>query len=440
MEVLPMKEIYAVSCCRTAVGKFQGSLSNTPASDMGAVVVKEALSRAGVKPEQVDEVMFGGILTGAQGQNPARQVCVKAGLPYSVPAYTVGMVCGSGMKSVIEGFRAIKADEADIVVCGGAENMTMAPYAMPAGRGGARMFDTTMVDTMVKDGLWDAFNNYHMGTTAENICDLWGITRTDLDEFAASSQAKTAAAQAAGKFDDEIVPVMVKQKKQMVEFKVDEFPRASTNFESLSKLKGAFPVGPESEAIQEQGRKIAAGDKNAEGPITLTFDATAIQGPAADAGTKRVTAGNASGVNDGAACIILASGEAVEKYGLKPMAKLVSYGQGGVDPKIMGVGPVPASRQAMARAGVTIDDIDLIEANEAFAAQSIAVARELKFDMSKVNVNGGAISIGHPVGASGARIIVTLLHEMQKREDAKLGLATLCIGGGMGVATIWEKC
>ena len=417
-----MKEIYAVSCCRTAIGSFQGSLSNTPASELGAVVVKAALERAGLKPEQVDELMFGCILTAGQGQNPARQVGVKAGLPYSVPAYTVGMVCGSGMKSVIEGARAIGAGDADIVVCGGAENMTAAPYTVPTARGGARMFNTTMVDSMVNDGLWDAFNDYHMGTTAENICDIWGITREELDEFAASSQAKTAAAQAAGRFDDEIVPVMVKKKKEMVEFKVDEFPRASTNLESLAKLKGAFAV-------------------NAETPeVVHTFEPTGIHEADTDKHVKRVTAGNASGINDGAACIILASKEAVEKYGLKPMAKLVSYGQGGVDPKIMGVGPVPASRQALAKANLTIDDMDLIEANEAFAAQSIAVARELGFDMSKVNVNGGAISLGHPVGASGARIIVTLLHELQKRPEAKRGLATLCIGGGMGVATIWEKC
>jgi acetyl-CoA C-acetyltransferase len=435
-----MREVYVVNCCRTAVGKFQGSLTNTTPAEMGAIVVKEAIKRAGVAPEQVDELMFGCILTGSQGQNVARQVCIKAGLPLSTPAYTVGMVCGSGMKSVIEAGRAIQAGDAEVVVCGGAENMTMAPYAMPAARGGARMFDTKMVDTMVKDGLWDAFYNYHMGTTAENICDLWGITRQDLDEFAASSQAKTAAAQAAGKFDDEIVPVPVKVKKQIVEFKVDEFPRASTNLESLAKLKGAFPVGPESAEIQAQGAAIAAGDKNAAGPITLTFDATEIKGPAADAGQPRVTAGNASGVNDGAAAIVLASKEAVEKYGLKPMAKLVSWGQGGVDPKIMGTGPIPATRNALAKAELSLDDIDLIEANEAFAAQSIAVARELHFDMSKVNVNGGAISIGHPVGASGARIIVTLLHEMQKRPEAKKGLATLCIGGGMGVATIFEKC
>ena len=434
-----MKEVYLVNCCRTAVGKFQGSLAKTPAPVMGGIVIKEALKRSGLKPENVDEVMFGNILTAALGQNPARQAAIKAGIPYSVPAYTVGMVCGSGMKSVIEGARAIMAGEADVTVAGGMENMTAAPYAVPTARGGARMFNTTMVDTMVNDGLWDAFYNYHMGTTAENICDLWGITREDLDKFAASSQAKTAAAQAAGKFDDEIVPVPVKVKKETVEFKVDEFPRASSTFESLSKLKGAFPVGPESAAIQEQGKKIAAGDKNAEGPITMTFEANAIQGPAADAGQPRVTAGNASGINDGAAAIVLASKEAVEKYGLKPVAKLVSYGHGGVDPKIMGVGPVPATREALKKANLTIDDMDLIEANEAFAAQSVAVARELGFDMDKVNVNGGAISIGHPVGASGARIIVTLIYEMMKR-DSKYGLATLCIGGGQGVATIWEKC
>jgi acetyl-CoA C-acetyltransferase len=419
-----MKDIYLVSCCRTAVGKFQGSLSNTPASDLGAVVVKEALKRGNVPADAVDELMFGCILTAGQGQNPARQVGIKAGLPFSVPAYTVGMVCGSGMKSVIEAARAIASGDADIVVAGGAENMTMAPYSVPSARGGARMFNTTMVDTMVNDGLWDAYNNYHMGTTAENICDIWGITRQDLDEFALSSQQKTAAAQASGRFDDEIVPVMVKKKKEMVEFKVDEFPKNDTTAESLAKLRGAFPVSSDNTA-----------DK-----IVDTFEATARKEPQADYGTPRVTAGNASGINDGAAAIILASAEAVEKYGLKPMAKLVSYGQGGVDPKIMGVGPVPASRNAMAKAGLTIDDIDLIEANEAFAAQSIAVARELGFDMSKVNVNGGALSIGHPVGASGARIIVTLIHEMLKRPDAKKGLATLCIGGGMGVATIWEKC
>ena len=419
-----MKDLYVVSCCRTAVGSFQGSLANTPASDLGAIVVKAALERAGLKPEQVDELMFGCILTAAQGQNPARQVGVKAGLPYSVPAYTVGMVCGSGMKSVIEGARAILAGDADVIVCGGTENMTMAPYAVPTARMGARMGNTKMVDTMVNDGLWDAYNNYHMGTTAENICDIWGITREELDEFAANSQQKTEAAQAAGKFVDEIVPVMIKKKKEMVEFKVDEFPKAGVTAEGIAKLRGAFPVGPE----------------GVEDEVVHTFELTQVHEADTKKHVQRVTAANASGINDGAAAIVLCSGEAVAKYGLKPMAKLVSWGQGGVDPKIMGVGPVPASRQAMDKAGLTIEDIDLVEANEAFAAQSIAVARELHFDMSKVNVNGGAISLGHPVGASGARIIVTLLHEMQKRPEAKRGLATLCIGGGMGVATIWEKC
>ena len=398
-----MKEVYVVNCCRTAVGSFGGSLKDVPAVELGATVVKEALNRAGVKPENVDEVMFGCILSAGLGQNPARQVSLKAGLPIEVPAYTVSMVCGSGMKSVIEAARAIVAGDAEIVVAGGTENMSAAPYAIPAARWGARMGNNKIVDTMVNDGLWDAFNNYHMGTTAENVCDQYGITREELDQFAVSSQNKTEAAQAAGKFVDEIVPVMVKKKKEMVEFKVDEFPKAGVTMESVSKLKGAFP--------------LADGTKG-----------------------SRVTAANASGINDGAAAIVLASKEAVEKYGLKPMAKLVSWGQGGVDPKVMGLGPIPASRQAMAKADLTIKDIDLVEANEAFAAQSIAVARDLEFDMSKVNVNGGAISIGHPVGCSGARIIVTLLHEMQKRDEAKKGLATLCIGGGMGVATIFEKC
>ena len=419
-----MKEVYIVNCCRTAVGSFGGSLKDVPATELGAIVVKEALNRAGVKPEQVDELMFGCVLTGGLGQNVARQVGVKAGLPYSVPAYTVGMVCGSGMKSVIEGARAILCGDAEVIVAGGTENMSAAPYALPNERWGARMGDKKVVDTMIKDGLWDAYNNYHMGTTAENICDVWGITREELDEFGASSQQKTEAAQKSGRFDDEIVPVMVKKKKEMVEFKVDEFPRAGVTAESLGKLKGAFPAGPE----------------GVEDEIVHTFQPTQVHEADTRKHVQRVTAGNASGINDGAAAIVLASGEAVEKYGLKPMAKLVSWGQGGVDPKIMGVGPVPASRRAMAKAGLKIEDIDLVEANEAFAAQSIAVARELGFDMSKVNVNGGAVAIGHPIGASGARIIVTLLHEMAKRPEAKKGLATLCIGGGMGVATIFEKC
>ena len=419
-----MKDLYVVSCCRTAVGSFGGSLKDTPATDLGAIVVKEALNRANVKPEQVDEVMFGCILTAAQGQNPARQVAIKAGVPFSVPAYTVGMVCGSGMKSVIEAGRAIRSGDAEIVVCGGTENMSAAPFASMDARWGARMGDKKLVDTMIKDGLWDAYNNYHMGTTAENICDIWGITREELDAFAASSQQKTEAAQKAGRFDDEIVPVTIKKKKEMVEFKVDEFPKAGVTAEGIAKLRGAFPVGPE----------------GVEDEVVHTFELTQVHEADTRKHVQRVTAANASGINDGAAAIVLASGEAVEKYGLKPMAKLVSWGHGGVDPKIMGVGPVPASRDAMAKANLTIKDIDLVEANEAFAAQSIAVARELDFDMGKVNVNGGALSIGHPVGASGARIIVTLLHEMAKRPEAKKGLATLCIGGGMGVATIFEKC
>ena len=404
-----MKDLYIVNCCRTAIGSFGGSLKNTPAAEMGAIVVKEALNRAGVSPEQVDELMFGCILTAGLGQNVARQVSI--------------MVCGSGMKSVIEGARPILAGDSDIVVCGGTENMSAAPYAAPDARWGARMGDKKLVDTMIKDGLWDAYNNYHMGTTAENINDVWGITRQEQDEFAAASQQKAEAAQKSGRFDDEIVPVPVKVKKQVVDFKVDEFPRAGVTAEGISKLRGAFPVGPESPAPQ----------------VVHTFEPTGCK-ETDDKGQQRVTAANASGINDGAAAIVLASGEAVEKYGLKPMVKLIGWGQGGVDPKIMGVGPVPASRAAMAKAGVTIDDIDLVEANEAFAAQSIAVARELGFDMSKVNVNGGAISLGHPVGASGARIIVTLVHEMMKRPEVKKGLATLCIGGGMGTAVVVEKC
>ena len=416
-----MKELYVVNCCRTAVGSFGGSLKNTPAAQLGSIVVKEALKRANVAPENVDELMFGCILTSGLGQNVARQVGVGAGLPYSVPAYTVGMVCGSGMKSVIEAGRAILAGDADIVVCGGTENMSAAPFASMDARWGARMGDKKLVDTMIKDGLWDAFNNYHMGTTAENICDIWGITREEQDAFAAASQQKTEAAQKAGRFDDEIVPVPVKVKKEIVEFKKDEFPRAGSTVEGLAKLRGAFPVGPE----------------GVEDEIVHTFEPTGIHEADTKKHVQRVTAGNASGINDGAAAIVLASGEAVKKYNLKPMAKLVSWGQGGVDPKIMGVGPVPASRQAMQKAGLTIDDIDLVEANEAFAAQSIAVARELHFDMSKVNVNGGAIALGHPVGASGARILVTLLYAMKHR-GAHKGLATLCIGGGMGCATIVE--
>ena len=419
-----MKDIYIVNCCRTAVGSFGGSLKDVSAVEMGATVVKEALYRANMAPEHVDEVIFGGVLTAGLGQNVARQVMVKAGIPYSVPAFTVNMVCGSGMKTVMEAARAILAGDADVIVAGGTESMSQAPFALPDERWGARMGDKKVVDTIVKDGLWDAYNNYHMGTTAENICDVWGITREEVDAFAASSQQKACAAIDSGRFKDEIVPLLVKQKKGFLEFKVDEYPKPGTTVESIAKLKGAFPVGPE----------------GVEDEIVHTFEVTQVHEADAHKHVQRVTAANASGLNDGAAAIIVASGEAVEKYGLKPMAKLLGWGQGGVDPKIMGVGPVPASRNALKKAGLTMDDIDLVEANEAFAAQSVAVARELGFDMDKVNVNGGAIAIGHPIGCSGARIIVTLLHEMLKRPEAKKGLATLCIGGGMGVATVFEKC
>ena len=392
-----MKEVFLVSSCRTAIGSYGGSLKDIPAAQLGSIAAKEALLRAGLKGEELSEVMFGCILTAGLGQNVARQVAIGAGVPVEVPAYTVGMVCGSGMKTVIEAARAIHAGDAQVVLVGGTENMSAAPYTVPAARWGARMGNAEMVDTMVNDGLTDVFNDFHMGITAENLCDKYGITRTELDEFALNSQEKAAKAIADGRFNDEIVSVPVRVKKDTIEFRTDEYPRA-TSREVLGKLRPAFK--------KEEGR---------------------------------VTAGNASGINDGAAAMILASGEAVEKYGLKPLVKLVSWGQGGVAPEIMGIGPVPATRQALEKAGLAISDMDLIEANEAFAAQSIAVARELDFDMDKVNVNGGAIALGHPVGASGARILVTLVHEMQK-SDAKRGLATLCIGGGMGVATIWEKC
>ena len=418
-----MRDVYVISSCRTAVGTFGGTLRDVPAADLGATVIAEALKRGNVKGEWLDEVMFGNVLSAAQGQNVARQCMVKAGVPLKVPAYTVSMVCGSGLKTVIEGSRAIQAGDADLIMCGGTESMSGAPYAIPAARWGARMGEIKAVDTMIKDGLWDAYNNYHMGTTAENICDIWGITREELDEFGYNSQMKALAAIKSGRFEDEIVPVTVKKKKETIEFKVDEHPK-DTTLEKMAKLRGAFPNSAD----------------NTVDKVEMTFEATHMTPSPENTGLQRVTAGNASGLNDGAAAIILASKEAVEKYGLKPLFKVVSWGQGGVDPKIMGTGPIPASRQALSKAGLTIKDMDLIEANEAFAAQSIAVARELEFDMSKVNVNGGAIAIGHPVGCSGARIIVTLLHEMMKRDDAKKGLATLCIGGGMGVATIFEKC
>jgi len=394
-----MREVYVVNCCRTPIGAFGGTLKEVSAADLGAITVKEVLERAKIQPEHVDEVMYGCVLTAGLGQNVARQVAVGAGIPVEVPAYTVGMVCGSGMKSVIEAARAILTGDADIIVAGGTENMSSSPYVVPSARWGARMMNTQMVDTMVHDGLWDAYNDYHMGVTAENICEKWGLTREELDTFALASQQKAAKAQEAGRFKEEIVAVEVKKRRETITFDKDEYPKAETTAEGLAKLRPAFKK---------------------EGGM--------------------VTAGNASGLNDGAAAIVIASGEAVEKYGLKPMAKLISWGQGGVDPKIMGVGPIPASRQAMDKINIKISDIDLVEANEAFSAQSLAVAKDLDFDMEKVNVNGGAIALGHPVGASGARIIVTLLHEMEKRDNAAKGLATLCIGGGMGVATIFEKC
>ena len=392
-----MKKIVLAGACRTAIGTMGGALSTVPAAELGSVVIKEALNRAGIPAEQVDHVYMGCVIQAGLGQNVARQASLKAGLPVTTPAVTVNVVCGSGLNCVNMAAQMIEAGDADIVVAGGMESMSLAPYAMMKGRYGYRMGNATLVDTMVNDALWDAFNNYHMGITAENVAEQWGLTRDMLDEFAACSQQKCEKAMAEGKFKDEIVPVEVKGKKGSVIVDTDEGPRPGTTVETLARLKPAF---------KKDGI---------------------------------VTAGNASGINDGAAAIVLASGEAVEKYGLKPMVKLIGWGQGGVDPKIMGVGPVVASRAAMAKAGVSIEDIDLVEANEAFAAQSIAVARELHFDMSKVNVNGGAIALGHPVGASGARIIVTLIHEMMKREDAKKGLATLCIGGGMGTAVVVEK-
>ena len=421
-----MKEVYIVNCCRTPIGSYGGALKDTPAVELGAIAVKEALRRAKVKPEWVDEVIFGGVLTAGLGQNVARQVGIRAGIPYSVPAFTLNMVCGSGMKTVMEAARAIRAEDAELIVCGGAESMSRAAYASNQTRFGARMGDVTMIDTMIRDGLWDAYNDYHMGTTAENVCDLWGITREELDAFAASSQQKAVAAIESGRFADEIVPVPVRRKRETVDFAVDEYPKPGTTAESVAKLRGAFPVGPED--LSET--------------VVHTFEPSpeAVHAEHCGKRIQRVTAANASGLNDGGAALIVASGEAVRKYGLTPMAKLTGWGQAGVDPKIMGVGPVPACRKAMEKAGAGVADIDLVEANEAFAAQSVAVARELGLDDAKLNVNGGAIALGHPIGCSGARIIVTLLYEMAKRPEAKRGMATLCIGGGMGTATVFEKC
>ena len=391
------EKVVIASACRTAIGKMGGALSNTPAADLGAIVIKEALNRAGVKPEMVDEVKMGCVIQAAQGQNVARQAAIKAGLPIEVPAITINVVCGSGLKCVNDAATMIKAGEADIVVAGGMENMSMAPYAMTKARFGYRMNNATIIDCMVNDALTDAFNHYHMMITAENICDRWNLTREELDEFSANSQQKAEKAMAEHKFDDEIVPVPVKVKKEIVEFKVDEGPRPGTTVETLAKLRCC---------------------SGKEGGM--------------------VTAGNASGINDGAAAIVVMSEEKAKELGVTPMATWVQGALAGVEPEIMGIGPVAATRKVMERTGLTVDDMDLIEANEAFAAQSVAVAKELGFDMSKVNVNGGAVALGHPVGASGCRILVTLLHEMQKR-DAKKGLATLCIGGGMGCATIVER-
>ena len=391
------KKVVLAGACRTAIGKMGGALSNTPAAELGSIVIKEALNRAGVKPEQVDEVLMGCVIQAAQGQNVARQASIKAGLPIEVPAVTLNVVCGSGLNCVNQAAAMIMAGQADIVVAGGMENMSMAPYAMTKARFGYRMNNATIVDTMVNDALTDAFNHYHMMITAENICDRWNLTREELDEFSAYSQQKAEKAMAEHKFDDEIVPVPVKVKKEIVEFKVDEGPRPGTTVETLAKLRCC---------------------SGKEGGM--------------------VTAGNASGINDGAAAIVVMSEEKAKELGVTPMATWVQGALAGVEPEIMGIGPVAATRKVMERTGLTVDDMDLIEANEAFAAQSVAVARELGFDMSKVNVNGGAVALGHPVGASGCRILVTLLHEMQKR-DAKKGLATLCIGGGMGCATIVER-
>ncbi len=392
------KKVVLAGACRTAIGKMGGQFGNTPAVELGAIVIKEALNRAGVKPEMVDEVMMGCVIQAAQGQNVARQASIKAGIPNEVPAFTLNVVCGSGLKCVNEAANMIMAGQADIVVAGGMENMSMAPYALKQARFGYRMNNATAIDTMVNDALWDAFNNYHMMITAENICDQWGLTREELDEFAAASQQKAVAAQKAGRFKDEIVPVPVKKKKEVVMVDTDEGPRDGCTAESLGKLKCC---------------------SGKEGGM--------------------VTAGNASGINDGAAAIVVMSEEKAKELGVKPMATFVAGALGGCDPKIMGIGPVPATKKAMKIAGLTVDDMDIIEANEAFAAQSVAVGKELGFDLSKLNPNGGAIALGHPVGASGCRILVTLLHEMQKRPDAKLGLATLCIGGGMGCATIVKK-
>ena len=392
------KKVVLAGACRTAIGKMGGGLSKTPAPVLGSIVIEEALKRAGVPKEEVDHVYMGCVIQAGLGQNVARQASIKAGVPIETPAVTVNVVCGSGLNCVNMAAQVIEAGDADIVVAGGMENMSMAPYAMMQGRFGYRMNNGKLVDTMVNDALWDAFNQYHMMITAENVADQWNLTREELDEFAASSQQKCEAAIAAGGFDAEIVPVQTgvdRKTKEPIIFSKDEGPRAGTTAESLSKLKCC---------------------SGKEGGV--------------------VTAGNASGINDGAAAIVVMSEEKAKELGVTPMATFVGGALGGVDPSIMGVGPVASTNKLLKKTGLTIDDMDIIEANEAFAAQSVAVAKDLKFDMSKVNKKGGAIALGHPVGASGCRILVTLLHQMEKGQK---GLATLCIGGGMGCSTIVEK-
>lgn len=389
------KKVVLAGACRTAIGTMGGALSKTPAAELGAIVIKEALNRAGVAPEAVDQVYMGCVIQAGLGQNVARQASIKAGLPIEVPAVTINVVCGSGLNCVNQAAQMIMAGDADIVVAGGMENMSLAPYAVPQARFGYRMNNATLVDTMVNDALWDAFNNYHMITTADNICREWSLTREELDEFALASQQKACAAQENGAFDKEIVPVPVKVKKETVLFAKDEGPRAGSTIEGLAKLRAINPDG-------------------------------------------FVTAGNASGINDGAAAIVVMSEEKAKELGVKPMATFVAGALAGVRPEVMGIGPVAATQKVCDKTGMKVEDFDLIEANEAFAAQSVAVGKDLGFDLSKLNVNGGAIALGHPVGASGCRILVTLLHAMEAR-DAKKGLATLCIGGGMGCATIVER-
>lgn len=390
------KKIVLAGACRTAIGSMGGALSGVSAPDLGAIVIKEALNRAGVPAEKVDHVYMGCVIQAGLGQNVARQSSLKAGIPVETPAVTINVVCGSGLNAVNMAAAMIQAGEADIVVAGGTENMSAAPYLLNKGRFGYRLGNAEIIDSMVNDALWDAFNHYHMGITAENICDQWGLTREQLDEFAAASQQKAVKAQEEGKFDDEIVPVVIKGKKGDIVVSKDEGPRAGTTAEGIARLKPAF---------KKDGM---------------------------------VTAANASSINDGAAAIVVMSEEKAKELGVTPMATWVAGALGGVDPKIMGIGPVASTKKVLAKTGMTINDFDLIEANEAFAAQSLAVGHDLGFDITKLNVNGGAIALGHPVGASGCRILVTLLHEMAKR-DAKTGLATLCIGGGMGCSTIVKR-